>query len=622
VSKGFRNSLKSSVRSFPSNERGNVALMFGLTSMMLMAGVGVAVDYSQQSTETTKMWAASDAAALAAAKQVSLPWDKRKALAEKEYFAYLEAQGVPIGEAGKVKVTKEGEYGVRVEGTRTIDNSIMGLFGQPKANLKASAVANYGAGRDVEIALVLDNTGSMADDMGSLRDAASSFTTLVFKAATKSDAVKVALVPFTASVNVGPLNLSMSHLDTGANGKHHGQGLENRQAGFVSECNWGPPGPPYTPPDPGNGGKGVFLADPLKNFADAAREVLGVKPALASAVVTPGTDLSTVTGVSKVLNPPQVYSTVTTFVPTGYVQNHPCTYQNPEKISHFDLFNRINGAKWKGCVEARPEPFDVTDATPGNGDPNTLFVPYFWPDENDFGGGLTYPASENNYMADGTGPAGFSIESSWERTSTLFKYNTKNPANIVEVAPDTSGPNKGCGQALTPLTSDQAKISGEIAKMRHWNGGGTIASEGLMWGWRALSPEAPLTEGQPYDKVKKYLVLMTDGDNIIGAADKNGPVLSHYSAYGYLRFGRFPAETYAAQTAYLNQRMEAACSNIKQTGIVVMTVLFRTTTPSVIDRMRQCASTPQLAYMASDAASLKTAFEAVAAEVTRLRLTK
>jgi hypothetical protein len=68
--------------------------------------------------------------------------------------------------------------------------------------------------------------------------------------------------------------------------------------------------------------------------------------------------------------------------------------------------------------------------------------------------------------------------------------------------------------------------------------------------------------------------------------------------------------------------MELACENIKKTGITVMTVLFRVTKPDVMKRMEKCATIPPMAYQAKDETALKKAFEKIAAEVSRLKLTK
>ena len=56
-------------------------------------------------------------------------------------------------------------------------------------------------------------------------------------------------------------------------------------------------------------------------------------------------------------------------------------------VGHKWLFNKLHGknssVKWAGCVEMRAEPYDILDTTPTSSTPDTLFVPFFWPDEPD-----------------------------------------------------------------------------------------------------------------------------------------------------------------------------------------------------------------------------------------------
>ena len=49
-------------------------------------------------------------------------------------------------------------------------------------------------------------------------------------------------------------------------------------------------------------------------------------------------------------------------------------------VKHLSLFNKL-GVSWKGCVEARPTPYNISDDAPDADTPDTLFVPYFAPDE-------------------------------------------------------------------------------------------------------------------------------------------------------------------------------------------------------------------------------------------------
>ena len=98
---------------------------------------------------------------------------------------------------------------------------------------------------------------------------------------------------------------------------------------------------------------------------------------------------------------------------------------NPGKIANLDLFDGIRTktgtAHWKGCVEARPEPFDVTDDAPYPMDPHTLFMPCIWPDETGNGKDDNSLGYTNNDMDDGDMPAGWTKGGEWERPASLFK---------------------------------------------------------------------------------------------------------------------------------------------------------------------------------------------------------
>jgi Flp pilus assembly protein TadG len=604
------------LRSFARHSGGNVSLLFGVSMFPLLAASGVAIDYGASSNVRTKLASIADAAALVGASKVGKPYTEKAAAAEAEFKSMIASQGLTDITSVKFIELKEG---IRVEANASVKPKFMGIFGVGPQVVAAAADAQLSMG-NVEIALVLDNTGSMVNDMIALRDAAKSFTETVFTN-TAAGGVRMSLVPYSASVNVGRLNMPMSAMDTGANSAHHAISLVGRRLGYIPNCKWvGESG--WNPPDPGGSGKkGVSLPNPTTDFADAARELLGISSAHAQAVVTPGSDISTAVMVKETVSSPYVSSPTVVDVPVGYShKGHPCGLYNPPKISHFDLFNRIKGAQWKGCVEARPEPFDVNDEPANAANPNTLFVPYFWPDEPD--DNKNWPKYENNYLPDGPSPAGWVLEYS-ERQGNLFKYDGKATAVIKETAPDTSGPNKACGQALTPLTDNRSTILNEVNSMSHWNGGGTISSEGLMWGWRTLSPRGPFSaKGLASDKVKKYIVLMTDGENTMGEQDKKGPLLSEYGAYGYLAAGRFPIENYAQMEKYLDSRMDLACANAKAAGITIMTILFRVSDVTVKKRLEQCASSSTNAYIASDADSLKKAFSKISGNISSLRLVK
>lgn len=601
---------------FLHDTAGNISLLFGLGLVGIVGTSGAAIDYGRMSAMQTAIGASADAAALAGAKAVGETFAIKKEIAEREYLANMAGRG--FSNMPKPTVT-DLTNGIRVEASVTVKHAFMSmLMSDTRREVKALAEATLSPG-GAEIALVLDTTGSMRDDMPALRDAATSFTNSVMSVSSGSN-VKVSVVPYVGAVNPGRSNLGMSYMDTGADSKWHGQTLRNWHFANVPNCNWGTGW--GTPTNPGTGKPGASLQSAPSQFADAARAVLGISSAKATAIVTPNT-IEPLSGTTQTVSAPHVASPVNVFVPTGFNVWNPCGLFNPSKVSHFDLFNRLgkNGVSWKGCVEARPEPFDVTIDPPDMTKPDTLFVPYFWPDEPDTANGWKYV---NTYTQDGKIPAGYEHNWDWGGATNLLKYDGKTPpGQIKETSPDTSGPNRACPNEVTPLTSDKTRVLGEIAKLSHWDGSGTISSEGLMWGWRTLHPGAPFNNGMPYHADnRKYIILMSDGENMIGAQEPLGPRASEYSAYGYLRNGRFPAETYASAETYLNDRMKLACANAKAQGVRIITILFRVNTQATIDLMKNCATSPSWAYRASDGAALKLAFQSVAGEISKLRLSR
>ena len=163
-----------------------------------------------------------------------------------------------------------------------------------------------------------------------------------------------------------------------------------------------------------------------------------------------------------------------------------------------------------------PQRLRIEDEAPDPTRPETLFVPYFAPDEPSYFSGFS-----NSYMADGMG--GYDLIA---RLSNSLKYAGVNPSG------DAS--NWGCtARPITPLTSNRNTIDSAISQMIA--SGTTNIPIGVSWGVRILSPEEPFVEGAAWDddETIKAMVILTDGENVInGRSNIN---LSDYSGYGYAR---------------------------------------------------------------------------------------
>lgn len=179
---------------------GNVTLIFGFCAIGVAGGVGLAIDTSVAYNVRSQLAAAVDAAALAGARAFASP--NRDTDIENFFAANFQA-GYMGATLQPLEIASDNEARtVTVTGRATIPTYFMGLFGRDFTNISATAEATLSS-RDVEVALVLDVTGSMSADMDDLRDAANGLVDIVVQDVQEPFYSKVALVPYSAAVNVG-----------------------------------------------------------------------------------------------------------------------------------------------------------------------------------------------------------------------------------------------------------------------------------------------------------------------------------------------------------------------------------------------------------------------------------
>jgi len=184
-----------------------MAVIFAVSLMALMAGVGAAVDLSAMVKKRSGFQNMADAAVLAAARSGEVKRHKLQKVA-KAFVAANNFSGDHIDV--KANLSRDGRLRVTLEGS--YKTSFMGMFGQPQADIEVVAEAPLDASEPVNIALVLDATFSMSGTkMTSLKAAANSLVTSL--EAFDSDTLKVSVIPFSQYVNIGMANRSAIWLD-------------------------------------------------------------------------------------------------------------------------------------------------------------------------------------------------------------------------------------------------------------------------------------------------------------------------------------------------------------------------------------------------------------------------
>jgi len=191
---------------FRHDRRGNVAPIFAIAMLPIIALTGTAIDYSRANAARTEMQAALDATALTMSKEaVGLTQAQLNDKATQYFnasFANLDAKNMTVV---PVLVTPQaGSFTLTVTASGSVDLRFMGVFGQSSLPISSSAEVKWGI-KKLELAMVLDNTGSMAQSgkMTALKTASHNLLTTLKNAAKKLGDVKVAIIPFDVTVKPG-----------------------------------------------------------------------------------------------------------------------------------------------------------------------------------------------------------------------------------------------------------------------------------------------------------------------------------------------------------------------------------------------------------------------------------
>jgi hypothetical protein len=284
---------------------------------------------------------------------------------------------------------------------------------------------------------------------------------------------------------------------------------------------------------------------------------------------------------------------------------------------------------WKGCVEARAYPNDTNDAPPSE----EPWRPHLW------------RSTLGEYQHDGVVLGG---DNDWDPDGGANHLHEDNAAEN-----NGTGPNLGCGPPITPLLAGKADVLDAIDEMAPWHRGGTMANQGLAWGWRVLSPRwrglwggdtpnnLPLDYRSP--NMSKVAVLLTDGVNewydwpgnggnsktgLPGQNSHGGDSATYqtqfpgadYTAYGRLTEGRLGTTNNAGATTVVNERMLELCTAMKAQDIILYTITVQVNNATTRQLFEDCATSPAHYFNSPSIGDLAAAFHQIADELTNLRI--
>ena len=204
-----------SLARFLKDRKASVAPMLALTAIPLFGFVGAAVDYSSASSVRTSMQSALDSTALMLSKTAgSLDPVPLQTLANNLFLANFNRPEALNTQVTATYAKQSNGSAVTVTATAQIQTKILGSLGFPLLSIGSTASVNWSNSR-LRVALVLDNTGSMAQSgkMPALKTAAHNLLTQLQNAAQVDGDVYVSIIPFGKDVNVGSDNYGSSWID-------------------------------------------------------------------------------------------------------------------------------------------------------------------------------------------------------------------------------------------------------------------------------------------------------------------------------------------------------------------------------------------------------------------------
>ncbi|MER8624111.1 pilus assembly protein [Mesorhizobium sp. M1143] len=626
------------IRRFLNDRHGNYALMTVITMVPLMGALALAIDYTDLLRQKQNMLNALDAAGIATAQQiVTGATDTAVKAYAKDFFeanlGRVKAANTALtvtlpnnnAGGGTLKLCAELTYHPYFLPAAAM------MIGRTAADVTTSACSEIRLKNTLEVSLVLDNSGSMSTNgsgtgqprIDLLKKAATELVnTMALQAAQMKQVTKpvqFSLVPFSASVNVGapipPAPLPTWLDTTGISPIHH------------QNFDW----------------------STMTAAANATKWIEKVGSVYYQRGTGWGTDKD---------------KEMTRFTLYQDMMATTCTKKNSNGTCKTSVVAKYEA--WKGCVEARPYPYNDDDTSPTTGTPATMFVPMFAPDEaGNFWTDTTRTSTStwgyaNNWWIDYSDTLTVP-----KRQADMRKYFLTKPWDAAAAAAD-DGPNSACTTAaITPLqditTTDGKKILTDAINAMAPTGN-TNVPEGLAWGWRTVSSNEPFTQGRPNTERgnDKVVIVLTDGANTysIGPSNdmtsnyaKNG---STYAAYGYTG-PNFPkpvepatrlfVNTTVAKTTYtatnytaaLDEQMQTLCANAKNSNILLMTVSLdlvssKPAEKTAIDALKKCSSDsrfrkdptdpskPAKLYWNATGATLSQSFKEIADELSNLRI--
>ncbi len=616
---GIGKGLRAFSRRMADDARGNVAMLFGLSLPILILMTVGGVDIHRASTVRVNLQDALDAATLAAARS--------------PYTANADLQRVGLASL-RANLKAYPEITLREADTSFVLNSDDVVIANSKVDVK-TLVANiflppYGkfmddylpvgahsevdrSSRNIEVALALDVSGSMGGQkLLDLKAAAKDLVDLIVQPVQTPYYSKVALVPWSYSVNPGSYLTSVRGSVTGSTAITGAViNLTGTQRTITAATK-------ARPVVITSNGHGFANNDVVWISGVSGMTQLNNKPYVVKNKTTNTFELYAMDGVTRVDG--RNYSTHSGN--TGRVQkcqNNDCSITITS--ANHGLANNdyvyITGVG--GMTQINDQSHLV-----GNVTTNTFTIDLVASSLTPYtSGGLSWCARQGcTYFAFENADqdlATHRISSCVTERTGAQAYTDAAPgsARVGRNYPDISG---NClGSTIQPLSASISGIKANIDALAV--SGSTAGQIGIAWGWYMVSPNFgslwPSSAGAAYNTAEtlKAVIIMTDGE--FNAPYCGGVIARGYNAASAASNNCDPDNG----DPYTQSR--ALCDAMKAQGIMIYTVGFQITAGGASeDLLAYCATTSSGFYNAGSGTELSEAFNAIGRDITQLRISR
>jgi len=580
-------------------------MMWALMGAVLVGLIGITVDFTRAQMLRAQMQNAVDGAALAAARDVMTDAEREEAV-----LAYFNAEMGELAANAVLTINDDPDSNAVTIGARMpMPLSIARIVRDEDWVLHVSSDAER-SGVNVEVALVLDVTGSMSGQrIIDLRTAATDLVDTVIREQQTPYYSKVALVPYSMGVNVGE---------------------------YADEAR----GDIVAPAD----------VDGAAWAAGAARNITGITRAN-PAVVTSSNHgfqngdtvyIRNVSGMTQVNN--RVFTvanrTTNTFQlqgvnSSGYNSyssggivtkclNTTCSVEVLLDDNDFAVNDRVYFTGVGGMTQLNNTLFQISHIS---GDTIRLAGAHGNFSAYTSGGDAHCVVAQCSYFAFQNASAGnwrvFPASDCVSERVWDEEYTDASPGTAYVGLNYRSSANACPSAEIVPLTTNGDFLTGRISALQA--AGSTAGHIGLAWGWYALSPNwgslfSGSEQGASYSapETLKIVVLMTDGafntgycNGVISADSNNGAG----SASERINCNATNGQPFT--------QARALCTAMKNQGIIIYTVGFGLSgDANAEDFMEDCATSEGHAYLTGNGDELIAAFNAIAASITQLRITR